>query len=638
MSAEAPPSQYGSARQRIAAEIVGREREIELTLAAVNTGRDLLLEGPPGSSKTTLLKAITEAWGVPLMMVEGNAELTPARLLGHHDPARVLRDGYTQETFQPGPLVEAMQTGGFLYFEEFNRAPEDTLNTLLTAIADRRVTIPRFGTVEALPTFRVVGSMNPYDSVGTTRLSVSIKDRLNRLVVDYQDADSEAEIVRRRRPGIEAEPFGQRVVVDAVAVTRATREHRAVVQGSSVRGAIDLAALAVELCSVRGLTDAKDPAYDEALWDAMLLALSGRLTLDHAADVDEETVLREIWEKHRRGSTIVDPALESSIVHESPDLEGGTEKDLADRANRAFRIQPKELSTDPELNSGSGGAGLAMVPEQPEDNGSKRLPSSSATTSEEGQLDDEEGERAGPGPETRRRALEIAKRLQLRDPVPRPTRRRGGLEMASLPYREGEDEIDLDRTIEGAPGGRVLRSEEIFIRERRRTGREIVVAVDVSGSMGGERLLTAAATVGALMTRMHRDDLGVVAFWSDAAILLRLGERAPLEQLIDAMLGLEARGLTNVSFPLEVAADQLGGPGVREQRVLLLSDCVHNAGPDPRAVATRLPRIDVLFDVAGERDSELAAQIAGAGRGLVLPVKGFGDVPGALSRVFSGSE
>ena len=32
-----------------------------------------------------------------------------------------------------------MRSGGFLYIEEFNRAPEDTLNTLLTAMAARQI-------------------------------------------------------------------------------------------------------------------------------------------------------------------------------------------------------------------------------------------------------------------------------------------------------------------------------------------------------------------------------------------------------------------------------------------------------------------------------------------------------------------
>ena len=126
-------------------QIVGRSREIDLVLAAVSAGRDLLLEGPPGTSKSTILRAITESWGIPLLFVEGNADLTPAKLIGHHNPARVLREDYSADNFVPGPLVAAMQRGGFLYIEELNRAPEDTLNALLTAMAEREVEVPRVG-------------------------------------------------------------------------------------------------------------------------------------------------------------------------------------------------------------------------------------------------------------------------------------------------------------------------------------------------------------------------------------------------------------------------------------------------------------------------------------------------------------
>jgi MoxR-like ATPase len=281
------------ARERIASRLVGRERELELVLAAVGSGRDLVLEGPPGTSKTTILKAVTEEWGIPLLFVEGNADLTPAKLVGHHNPARVLREDYSAENFVPGPLAEAMRQGGFLYIEELNRAPEDTLNTLLTAMADRRIEVPRAGTIEALPTFRVVASMNPFDNVGTTRLSTSVADRLNRIVIAYQDAEAEEGIVALRT-GLTG-PLADRVIADAVAVTRGTREHPAVRQGSSVRGAIDSALVVHELLGLRG-QDETSAEYAETFYDAMTVALSGRIHLDEAVETTPEVVLREIWE------------------------------------------------------------------------------------------------------------------------------------------------------------------------------------------------------------------------------------------------------------------------------------------------------------------------------------------------------
>jgi MoxR-like ATPase len=305
-------------RDRIRARVVGRERELDLVLAAVAAGRDVLLEGPPGTSKSTLLRAITAEWGIPLVLVEGNADLTPAKLVGHHNPARVLREDYSPDNFVDGPLVEAMRHGGFLYIEEFNRAPEDTVNTLLTAMAERRIMVPRVGEVAAAATFRVIASMNPYDNIGTTRLSTSVHDRLCRLAVTYQDAAAERGIVALRAPRFDQARVDQaladlkparyeRLIADAVAVTRATRAHEDIRQGSSVRGAIDLTLVAGQLFELASAADdtpelaersAAEQAYRDVVYDAMVVALSGRIFLDETVDATPEQVLRQIWEDH----------------------------------------------------------------------------------------------------------------------------------------------------------------------------------------------------------------------------------------------------------------------------------------------------------------------------------------------------
>ncbi len=615
--------------------VVGRELELELILAAVATGRDLLLEGPPGTSKTTLLRAITAAWDIPLVIVEGSAELTPGRLIGHHDPARVLQEGYTAETFVAGPLVTAMLEGGFLYFEEFNRAPEDTLNALLTAIADREITVPRLGTVQAATTFRLVGSMNPYDNVGTTRLSVSIKDRLCRLEIDYQDSLAERQVVALRCGVEEHSEMSARIIADAVTVTRRTRSHDAVQQGSSVRGAIDLFLIARHLCAERRIDPIDEQAYRLTFLQAMMVGLSGRMLLDQASGVDAATVLREIWEQHFvLDGALAEPGPNTVELDDAAPLTRRPDPGRADRAMR--RPRPKELTEAPELLSGTGGQGLATGADRDRGERPAARPPGSTTVfgDEEAGLDDEEGEQAGRSATARAAAREIAIRLAAVQPrQARP--RRGGGQVTSVPYGGDSDELDMDRTLDAVAERRPLRSEDLIVRERRRRRRSLVLAVDVSGSMKGDRLHTAAATVGGLSAQLVHDRLAVIAFWSDAAVLLRLGERATLEELVDSMLGLRASGLTNVCFPLEFAAEELRRADDSEHRVVLLSDCVHNAGPDPREAVAALPRLDVLFDVSGERDEDLARDLARLGRGLVAPIRGHRDVAPALSRVLT---
>ena len=237
-------------------------------------------------------------------------------------------------------------------------------------------------------------------------------------------------------------------------------------------------------------------------------------------------------------------------------------------------------------------------------------------------------------PAVRTRVRQIAALLSVPRPRRTSTAHRGSGMLASLPYRGGTDEIDLDRTLEVLAERPVPEDEDIVVRDRVRTRRSVVLAVDVSGSMKGERLQTAAAAVGALASELHRDALAVIAFWSDAALLLPLGgELKPLD-LLDTLLRMPARGLTNVSFPLELAHRELARLPVRDARVLLLSDCVHNAGPDPRLAAARLPRLDVLIDVSAETDVELGRELAQAGRGTARTIRTYRDIAPAVSAVF----
>ena len=278
-----------SLQKTLSGQVVGRTREVELVLAALAADRHVLLEGPPGTGKSTLLRAVAQGLGIGFEFVEGNAELTPARLVGHFDPARVLNDGYDPSVFVDGPLISALRDGSLLYVEEINRIPEETLNVLITVMSEGELNVPRLGRVAASPGFRLVAAMNPFDAVGTARISGAVYDRVCRVAMSYQSAEDEQAIVRRNTEGT---PIDADWMTKAVDVVRRTRSHPDLRVGSSVRGAVDFAKVAFSLAELRG-SNIDNPSVGV---DAALVALSGRVRVREGSVRTSEEIITEIWQ------------------------------------------------------------------------------------------------------------------------------------------------------------------------------------------------------------------------------------------------------------------------------------------------------------------------------------------------------
>lgn len=302
-------------------EVVGREKEIKAILAAIDARKHILLEGPPGTSKSTLLRSIAKAADLPFYIIEGNIDLTPAKLVGHFDPAKVIADNYRPEYFEKGPLTKAMEEGGILYLEEFNRMPADVSNVLITPMEEGELFIPRYGTVKACTGFTVIASQNPYDDVGTVRVSRAFMDRICIIKMDYQ-SEAEERLVVRLRTGIREAALQTAGCADdgvinlAVELVRQTRVHQEIKLGASIRAAIDIVDI---YNSMQKLED--NP--EENFKNAALMALSNKIWLSENTTQTADELILAIWKKlkldNKSAAAVLNTAMPDSTL---PLLEG----------------------------------------------------------------------------------------------------------------------------------------------------------------------------------------------------------------------------------------------------------------------------------------------------------------------------
>ena len=621
--------------------LVGLRREAELVAVALSTGRHIVLEGPPGTGKSSLLRAIATAAGVPLRFVEGNAELTPSRLVGHHDPAIVLQRGYVTDAFVPGPLTDAMQRGGVLYLEELNRIPEESLNVLLTALAEGELHVPRFGHIVAHRSFRLIAAMNPFDAVGTGRIGQAVYDRLCRISIGYQDAEHEREIVARAT-GSAVDEFD---VLCAVDIARETRSHADVRQGSSVRGAIDMVALSVALRSLRGVTHGQwlsaPTAARAVVADAALAALSGRIRLDEACDRAPEGVVIELLDAWLAKHFAREP--EHSAAEDdpgkgerpgSPPPGGGTRGRIlnGDEARKAVQEAGRRTSGRQELRSKHSSFDQAspeagqLDAQVIEDLASRDPDAAASLLADLAQATD---------PAVRALARRLAARIILRLARQGRTTTRG-IRRLVPEFGALDGDLDLDLTLARTDGRVPDDLRDLVHRRWGANERAVCLLIDRSGSMTGHAVARAAiAAASVVVAAGERCDVSVVAFARDSIVLQEQGRRRSTEAVLGDVLSLRGRGVTDLGLALRAARRQLGRAGARERVALLLSDALATEGDDPLTALRGLDRLHVLGTSDEPESVDSGRLLARRGGGQHRVCVSVAQIPSTVSALLS---
>jgi MoxR-like ATPase len=291
------------AQQSVEQVVVGLSHVTDQMLMALLAGGHVLLEGVPGTAKTTLCRTFSTVLGLDFERIQFTPDLLPSDVTG----TQILDRNSGTFSLRKGPVFCQL-----LLADELNRAPARTQSSLLEAMQERQVTIEN----ETLPLpnpFMVLATQNPIEQEGVYRLPEAQLDRfLFRILVDYPERRNEIGMLQlHSRPIVQLQPVTtseeitlirehldevhaslelQEYIVD---LARQSREHPNLALGASPRACISL----LKASRANALLDGRDFLTHADVQAVCLPVLTHRLIMHPEAELDGlqiETVIKQI--------------------------------------------------------------------------------------------------------------------------------------------------------------------------------------------------------------------------------------------------------------------------------------------------------------------------------------------------------
>ncbi|MFY9255978.1 MAG: MoxR family ATPase [Fuerstiella sp.] len=293
-------ARVNSLRQRTLAAVgqvvVGLDHVTDQLLMALLAGGHVLLEGVPGTAKTTLCRTFSSVLGIQYERVQFTPDLLPSDVTG----TQVLDRNTSDFVLRKGPIFCQL-----LLADELNRAPARTQSALLEAMQERQVTIE--GKTLMLPEpFMVLATQNPIEQEGVYRLPEAQLDRfLFRIEVGYPQREQEVDMLDlHSRPTAKPQPvtdaeeivsiqrqldtvYGTRELQEYIIdLVRESRKNPDLLLGASPRAAINL----MKAGRAHALMSGRSYLTHEDVQAVSLPVLGHRLIMRPEAEMDGRSV------------------------------------------------------------------------------------------------------------------------------------------------------------------------------------------------------------------------------------------------------------------------------------------------------------------------------------------------------------
>lgn len=185
-------------------------------------------------------------------------------------------------------------------------------------------------------------------------------------------------------------------------------------------------------------------------------------------------------------------------------------------------------------------------------------------------------------------------------------------------------ELDIEETL-------LDRKNPVFqVKHERDHG--LVIVLDTSLSMKGEKLALLGATVAAVSMSVPAQALAILGFDTSIHAIKKFDEPATTEMCVERVLSIPPGGFTNISKGLIEAREWIQQSRFKQARVILISDGRYTEGVDPVQIAKLLPFVYPVKIGKEPFGRDVMRTIADTGMGTFMEVREMKDLPLQLLR------